>query len=87
MFSCFSGIGRKYWDTGSTRISLGNHCVNKPIVIHEVLHALGMKKYFTQYSINKRANLKQISTHEYLAGTREIKQNPLHTIQQLIFRI
>lgn len=38
---CYSGIGRKYWDVKATEISLGDYCVHKSIIIHEVLHALG----------------------------------------------
>ena len=43
IYRCYSGIGRKYWKTGPTRISLGQDCAYKDIVMHEVLHALGTK--------------------------------------------
>jgi len=38
---CFSPVGRKYWKTGATRISIGRNCNYVDIVQHEMLHALG----------------------------------------------
>ena len=38
--SCYSGIGARYAG-GETGVSLGNGCVVKSIIQHEIIHALG----------------------------------------------
>jgi len=53
---CHSGIGRKYWTTSSTDVSLGNGCIKTSIVVHEFLHALGY--YHEQSRIDRDSYLK-----------------------------
>ncbi|XP_066927592.1 uncharacterized protein [Clytia hemisphaerica] len=38
---CYSEFGRKYWLRKETVLVLGDGCVNQPIILHEILHALG----------------------------------------------
>ena len=39
--SCYSTVGRMYWEKGPQSVSLGPGCLNKGTILHEVMHALG----------------------------------------------
>ena len=41
MFSCYSSVGVKYWQSGPQELSLGNGCNHKGTIMHEMMHASG----------------------------------------------
>jgi len=55
---CYSGIGKKYWKTGPTVISIGLNCNYKDIVMHEVLHALGFAHEQSRTDRDKHVKIK-----------------------------
>ncbi|XP_065663761.1 uncharacterized protein LOC100199496 isoform X2 [Hydra vulgaris] len=38
---CYSSIGRSFWRAGHQIISLGNRCLMKGTIMHEIMHSLG----------------------------------------------
>ena len=39
---CFSDIGRSFMANNPTSLSLGKMCLSKGLILHELMHALGM---------------------------------------------
>ncbi len=39
---CFSDIGRSYQAGRATALSLADMCLSKALILHELMHALGM---------------------------------------------
>jgi len=70
---CFSAIGRSFWKLKAQELSIGDGCVTKGIIMHEVLHALGF--YHEQSRVDR---------HDYVEIFWEnIEPSQYHNFQKL----